>query len=110
MSLGWHEITLFGLMVPSWIGQVLVLGALAGATTAIYRGWVRPVIERFRAVIAWFQHQGEVHEQVLGELTGINGTLADHELRITDVERTLRGSAPTNDRIPMTPRVRRDDT
>lgn len=109
MSFEWHAITLFGIEVPAQVGMVLVLGALAGATTAIYRGWVKPVIERCRQVIAWFQHQGEVHEQVLGELTGINGTLADHELRITDVERTLRGSAPTNDRVPMTPR-RRDNT
>lgn len=108
----WHSIQLFGVMVPAWVGFVIMLGALAGATTAIWKGWVRPVINRCNAALAWIRRQGEIHEHIDQNIDRMVLRLDDHEERITDVEHTLRGvvisggegGPPEPFLLPMTPR------
>lgn len=91
-----------------WWGDVVVkAGAMTAALYGLWRVWLRPIVQ-------WFQLQGLLHVQVaqivITELPKISLTLGEHEARLTDVERALRGAAIIPEPpIPLTPRYRRED-
>lgn len=92
----------------AWWGDVVVkAGAMTAALYGLWRVWLRPIVQ-------WFQLQGLLHVQVaqivITELPKISLTLGEHEARLTDVERALRGAAIIPEPpIPLTPRYRRED-
>ena len=94
-----------------WADVLIKSGAVSGALFAMWKIWLKPIVQTFQRFFA--QHERMVNA-VETELPKVNkaiewftDTITDHESRLSTIEGHMNGGSPAHNDAPLTPKRRR---